>query len=409
LKNTILAKYLAGSGVLFLVTLPLVNCENSSLGTVGNGPQGAGGKVTSTSPFSLPDASSSSAGGKPGDQPTADANCGTKTYGASKMPVDVLLVLDRSGSMNESIAEDCCCSDSCKQIVGTAADMCADTSNCAERWSSLTSAVGATIDQTSQQISWGLKFFPSPSSSSTGTGGRGGRGGGGLPSTSSCTVSTGIEVKIPPDANSVAAAVSAIKSQIASTNNTPVGGTPTAQAIRTATDYLKTVTDNHNRVILLATDGEPNCASGGSGTNSPDVQGTDTAVKAAVAAGFKVYVIGIGPAASMPNLDQFAVSGGTEHYYPVASPGDLAKALSEISAAVTSCTFTMDQAPPEPNNVAVYVDGNLVQKDPANGWSFGSTPQTVLLNGSSCELVKSGGKSVQVLFGCGSPPPPVLY
>jgi hypothetical protein len=67
----------------------------------------------------------------------------------------------------------------------------------------------------------------------------------------------------------------------------------------------------------------------------------------------------------------------------------------------------MSQLPPDPNNVAVYLDGKLIAQDQANGWTFGATSQTVMLNGSACDAITSGAASkVQVLFGCAGQAPP---
>jgi hypothetical protein len=197
----------------------------------------------------------------------------------------------------------------------------------------------------------------------------------------------------------------AIQTNIASTS--PSGSTPTARAITAATSYLKTVTDANAKVILLATDGEPNCRSGSSSGTS-DVDGTLTAIDAALTAGYKVYVIGIGP--EVGNLDNFALAGGTDHYFPANSAADLANALAAISKAVSSCTFELSETPPDPANVAVYLDGALVPMDANNGWAFASTAKTVVLTGATCEKVTSGEASkVQVLFGCpGQAPPPIL-
>ena len=57
-------------------------------------------------------------------------------------------------------------------------------------------------------------------------------------------------------------------------------------------------------------------------------------------------------------------------------------------------------------NVGVYLDKNLVKQDADNGWSFGANSQTIVLNGDTCEKVKSGqATNVQVVFGCETPLP----
>lgn len=389
MKKLVLAKHFAGAAASMALGLLVLDCGNNSPGSIGGGTQGGGitlGGQSGSITVTIPDAGVGSGGGASGSggpPPTADANCGVQTSNASKQPPDVLLVLDRSGSMTESIANDCCCDRNCSNSTGVS--MCTDTTNCTQRWPALTSAVATTMSQT-PDIDWGLKFF-----STAGGGGR---------QTDACAVSSGVEVPV------AATSASAINSAIAST--TPGNSTPTAKAITAATAYLQTVNDQNNRVILLATDGEPNCQAGARDTSTPDITGTVAAIQAAAAAGFKVYVIGIGP--SVGNLDNFAQAGGTNKYYPATSAADLASALAAISKAVSSCTFTMPSAPPDPNNLAVYVGGKLVNKDASNGWSFGSNSQTVVFNGTTCDTIKSGSAgNVQVLFGCpGSAPPPLL-
>jgi hypothetical protein len=379
MKHAILAERFMRLTACALTGMALLGCSDS--GTLG-GSEPGGGATGSSVAIALPDASLGGGGGvggggagTTGPAPTGDANCGSQTSSASKMPTDVLLVLDRSGSMNFSISEDCCCSTSCQQTVKV--KLCANTSNCTERWPALTAAVDTTVTNTSG-INWGLKLFST-------------RG-----SADSCSVSNGVEVGTNGGAAAVESAIGAAS---------PLGSTPTAKAITAATAYLKTVKDGNNRVLLLATDGEPNCKPGSPDPSTPDVDGTTAALQAALAAGFRAYVIGIGP--SVGNLDNFARAGGTDHYFPASSAADLASALAAISKAVSSCTFTMSQSPPDPNNVAVYLDGKLVAQDAANGWTFGATSQTVMLNGKTCDAITSGAASkVQVLFGCAGQVPP---
>jgi hypothetical protein len=195
----------------------------------------------------------------------------------------------------------------------------------------------------------------------------------------------------------------AVKTQIQ--NATTSLSTPTSAALKAATAYLKTLTDANPKFILLATDGEPNCGGNPANINTTDVPGASSAAAAAYADGFPVYVIGIGP--NLSNLTQLAKSGGTGDYYPVSSPKQLADAFAAISQQVASCTFTLSTTPPDPNNIAVYLDKNLVKQDSADGWSFGGGSQSIVLNGATCAKVTSGtASSVEVLFGCPGVAPP---
>jgi hypothetical protein len=373
MKKLILSFIVTGATAVSLLILTSPSC--SSPDQVGGGDNEGGANTAGTPIINLDAAMAKGgavgpgAGGNSGNTPTDDANCGSQTNNTTKQPADVLLVLDRSGSMNNDIAEECLCVGS-----GGSVPACADKSTCKDRWTTVSSAVVATVSST-PDIQWGLKLY-------TTSGG------------SSCNVSNQVEVPIgPSSAASIQSTIAPIK---------PGNNTPTAAAITAATTYLKGVKDSNTKVILLATDGQPNCKAGGSSADT-DVEGTVAAIKAASDAGFRVYVIGIGP--SVGNLDNFAVAGGTTQHYPATSPDELAAALAAISTTIASCTFTLAKAPPDTNNVAVYLDKNLVANDPANGWSFGGSTQVIQLNGTTCEKVKSGQAGVvQVLLGCPQPP-----
>jgi Mg-chelatase subunit ChlD len=379
MQATIVGKQHSWAAALGILACSLLRCAGSpdEVGAGGRARSG-GGADDPQVVIVLPDAGTSGAAGAPGPAPSSDANCGQQISTASKGQTDVLLVLDRSGSMNESIAAECCCSSACRTAINI--KLCPDTANCSERWPALSSAVSATLASTAG-LRWGVKLFSSPHSPDV------------------CGVDPGVEVP-------VGASPSQVQAQISGAN--PLNATPTAKAVIAATAYLKTVTDPDDKVILLATDGEPNCKSGSSATNTPDVDNTQAAIQAALRAGFRVYVIGIGP--SVGNLDGFARAGGTEHYYPATSPAQLSSALASISKTVASCTFALATPPPDPDNIAVYVDNNLVGKDAANGWGFGATPMTILLHGATCDQITSGAATtVRVLFGCpGETPPPTL-
>jgi hypothetical protein len=364
LRGTIVA----GTSILSSIGIFFAACE-STPPPVGAGGTSGGGKggLEIKLDGSLPgQGGSGGSGATTGVPPTGDANCGSQTSSTTRQPADILLVLDRSGSMDFSTTDDTNCRSS--------------PTSCTARWPALTAAVSTTLTNTAGSISWGLKLFSS--------------------SGSACGVNNGVEVAIS------ATSVPAIQAKVDTT--TPGGNTPTAQAVTAATAYLKTVNDQNSKYILLATDGEPNCAANGS--SEPNVPATIDAITAAKSAGFLVYVIGIGP--SVGNLDNFAEFGGTTNYFPASSPQALTAAFAAISKAVTTCTFALAQTPPDVNNIAVYLDGKIAAKDPVNGWSLGGNSQTVVLNGTTCDLITSGAATqVKVLFGCpgGPPPPDILY
>jgi hypothetical protein len=103
-----------------------------------------------------------------------------------------------------------------------------------------------------------------------------------------------------------------------------------------------------------------------------------------------------------------AKAGGTASYYPATSPEQLSAAFSAISQIVTSCTFALPSPPPDPNNVAVYVDKKIVPMDPANGWTYGATTAFIVLNGAYCDrLVTAETTTIQIALGCPGMIPPV--
>jgi hypothetical protein len=333
-------------GVSVIITLPPVG--------------GAGGAASSSTVEIVP--------------ASADVNCGIQTQDPTPQPVDLLLVLDRSGSMSNDIATDSACSGGGRGR---------DAGPCTTKWSTMTTSLDQVLAASPAGVQWGLKFFTSPKGQT-------------------CTVNAGADVPVG------AGTAAQIQAQIA--GNSPANSTPTTAAINAAVAYFGTVNDGLAHYILLATDGQPNCDPGTSGTvSATSVANTVAAIAAAAAAGIKTYVIGIGP--STGNLDNFAAAGGTGTYFPATSPDALTAALSSIVVAVASCSFTMPSAPPDPSNLGVYLDKSTkVPLDPSDGYSLSPDNLTVTFNGSYCDGLKNGTyQVVQVFFGCpGEPPPSVI-
>ena len=297
---------------------------------------------------------------------SADVACGSTTASLTKQPADLLLVLDKTGSLNRSLDSTASCP--------------TGSTTCQQRWATLVYGLNTVLSVPSGSVNWGLEVFNSDGS---------------------CGVDPP-EVPVGPGS---AAAVQAYIGEI-----TPSGSTPTRLAIDTAVTYLKTLTDPNPKSILLATDGEPTCQPDG-GSAATEMQGTQDAVTAAFKAGFKVYVIGVGP--ETVNLNILAVAGGTQQYYPALTPQALTDALSAIVGSVTSCTFGLGEAPPVPSNVVVEFNSDTRLRAPrdtshSNGWDYISPADTTIeLYGSWCDGVTSGAyTSAQMIMGCPSEPSP---
>jgi hypothetical protein len=328
---------------------------STSVGRAGSNGSGSGGSGMGVPSFELPDAASMPppASNKP------DASCGFQDYMLERRPAELLMVLDRSGSMREP----------------------ANLINLTSKWDETVPALNETIMKTAATVSWGMKMFPV-----------------GL---LACSTTDGVDVPI---------AVNNAPMMLATIAGTmPLGnGTPTRYAIQKAVAHLKATPTNTPRYILLATDGEPNCADGM--TNAlVDPDGAVEAIRMAAADGFKTFVIGIATQFGDANmtLNRMAEAGGEPRagdprYYPVASRAELVNALSLITGKVADCVFPLSKLPPSPNDVAVDVNGMRVNRDPTkmNGWDYTANNMAIQIHGPACEAIKNANAQVKITVGC---------
>lgn len=301
----------------------------------------------------------------------AEANPQTKN-----LPPDVLIVLDRSGSMNEDLDGNTC--------MGNAG--CGANS----KWSIATMTLASYLPTVETTVNWGLKLFASPTGNS-------------------CSVSNGADVA-PKTMN--AAAITQRLSQ-----TTAGSSTPTTAAMNAAATYLKGLNDGNPKFILLATDGIPTCgmsmcAAGvntGGSTNQCDDANAIAAVKSVHDNdGIPTFVLGIGTANSPGDgtLSQMAVNGGfprngTPSYYPIGSADDLTQAFQSITQTVGQCFFSVTPALGANQAIGgVSYDGGTIPQDATNGYSIVGQ-NGIQLNGQSCDDFMSGKiKDVRVLVDC---------
>lgn len=334
-----------------------------------------GGRLPPPPPRPQPDAGA-------GTAPDAQT-CGAETFRVDPPPPpDVLVVFDRSGSMAN------------RMVAG------------ATLWQVMRTALKTVVMNLQNSMQFGLALFPSDSG---------------------CGFATGIDVPV------AAANYGAIATKLDATE--AAGGTPTRGAMRVARDYMAALqTPRAKKAILLVTDGEPNCAWVG-GCRCPDgytpsPSGTaccrngqcsyfceggerlDDLEAAAVCAesaqaGIPVYVIGMAQGLEA-SLNRLALAGGAPrnpgppYYYEATSPTALEAAMNDIARQIIPCSFTLDRAPPAPDDVVVTLGGLLVPRSDANGWSLGADLRTVTFTGSYCEQLQrlGGSADIGVTFNC---------
>jgi hypothetical protein len=325
----------------------------------------------------ISDGSATDAAGNPLCDPSTGASgedwaCGSITLSTTRRLTGVLLVLDRSGSMHKSIAEDCFCAAYAGDESGR---LCNDTSVCTDRWTVAKAAVEKLIAE-APGLAWGLQLFPSQGTQP------------------SCLLYGPWQVTVSPGGGAPA------RAQI--DEITPGGSSPVDMAMSNAVFHLTALADSNDKAILLVTDGEADCVGGSSATDATIAfEAALDAIAMASSAGYPVYVVGVGP--STDNLNRMAQAGGTDVYHPATSPEELLTDLASISRTSAGCTITLPKAPPEPNNIAVYVDRQLVKPDPIDGWSYDVDTSTIVFSGTSCERLASAfGATIKVLFGCSS-------
>jgi hypothetical protein len=194
----------------------------------------------------------------------------------------------------------------------------------------------------------------------------------------------------------------------------PGGGTPAHLSLQGALTYYNTLPVNPaGRYVLFATDGAPNCGGGDPNIETPTE--TVDAVKALFQAGIKTFVLGFGFGAfSPPVLNDAAQAGGVpkpggaNKFYEANNQAELDMALAAISGGVIvpTCDFKLQSLPPDPNNVTVTINGVPIPRSSmhTDGWDYYPDAMTITFFGSACTTIKGGAQTdVSFVYGCPGP------
>lgn len=299
-------------------------------------------------------------------------------------PAEVYLVIDRSGSMSEPSA-----------------------SPGLNKWEELNVAMDSALTQFESAIKFGVLTYPSNNECST----------------------SGPQVGVA--LNNRQAILNELTAAV------PAGGTPTAAALNNAASSLTDLGSTDSpKVVILATDGGPNCnyfldatpsctcsyaAPEYCCTNHPgaclfgytclDDANSVTVISDLQAAGIDTVVIGLAGTSEYESLlNAMAVAGGQPQvggatdYYPAGNQNEIIAALQAVAVSIISCEIQLEEPPDFPDLVHVYMDGVEVDWNGAqtDGWDYTDPSNMVIeLFGAACDTLQDGDEhTLTATFAC---------
>ena len=326
---------------------------------------------------------------------TPDAACMTNMLDGQRVPTNLMILLDRSGSMNNTDMRN----------PGTPT-----------KWQAAVAGLTSLLNRLSDNARVGITFFPTQSA----------------PSEAASYVTPAVPVA--PLRTNRAALLSRLR------GTTPGGNTPMVCGVTGVQRYFQDYTADGSRNVILITDGVPTeeCTSGlpMCALFPPDIAciiardpQIQNQVRVAVARAamttppIKVYVAGT-PEASDTFLSDLAVTGNTPrtpdcrasmscHYrlQTASFEADLTMALQDIESRALTCEFQVDADPSrvDPDRVNVNVQGmgmstpRLLPRDVdhRDGWDYTEGRRSIVVYGPACNQIRTDTQvRVQILFGC---------
>ncbi len=324
-----------------------------------------------------------------------DAACGMQNFSTNRTPATLLLLVDRSNSMNDRTA------------AGTT------------RWDAARNALRRLIMGLPDETRVGLMFFPTDLVAVPAAG-------------DSLANYTRSSVVVAPLAMNRMALIAKLNATMAT------GRTPMACALPGAIGQLRMLPGMEARHVVLITDGLPTFDCTGRGRCDPadmvcltEVENlAKTAVLNAARTGaalnpaVQTFTIGT-PDASDMFLSSIASNGGTSRsamcspsscHYSIADANfemQLNQALDAIRGRTATCEYALNMIDPtmaDPNLVNVrYRDPmgveRLIPRDRThmNGWDYSPGMRSIIFYGPVCAEIRAdaaGSARVQILYGC---------
>jgi hypothetical protein len=312
--------------------------------------------------------------GVDGTDSSGNPPCASETVALDPRQADVLILFDRSGSMDTFLGSD-------------------------TRYHAAALLASDLVTSYANHVRFGYQDMPAKQDHDS-------------LSASGCWVAPPSVELGPDNAQPVVAAIAAAAPMD--------GNTPTAGALRAAAEYFDGLNDGvDNRYVLLVTDGAPNCTLAGQLSNADtfDSQGTRiagacfdalTQVSSMVANDIRVIVVGVDsdlavdPDGQPSCLDAMAHAGGaaaspgSPGFYSVSNPLPLELALERTFGGVTraSCLLRLPGAVRDPLSIVVSLDGQKIPgplpASESDGWNYDGTlsPPGIHITGAYCDKIE---------------------
>ncbi len=193
----------------------------------------------------------------------------------------------------------------------------------------------------------------------------------------------------------------------------PGGDTPTGESLEQITSDLLDDQWDGDKVIVLATDGEPDTC------EIPDpAQGAETdmvrgvavdAVAAAYAKGIRTFVVSVGLDIAEGHLQDLANAGvgngpgdPDAPFYVANDNASLVAAFDAIVAGLRPCTFTLNGPlpPAQATSCTLTVNNDEIPHETSDGWIIQANETTLELQGAACDAIQQGVVAIELKCAC---------
>jgi hypothetical protein len=307
-----------------------------------------------------------------------DGFCGCEGTAFAAMPVvpNMMIVFDKSGSMEEDLDGDCPLFDNgtnnCDRPPHASNSDPNPAFDAPDKWSVATDAISTVLSSHGNKVRFGLVTFSSDNSCGAGN----------------------VRVDVGPNTEA--------DINMTLNNTSPRGSTPLGDTLQGLVGLNQLQNTQHPNYVLLVTDGMETC------DGNPVAAARNLFQQAEKV---KTYVVGFGGGVDASELNNIATEGHTDRpgptkYYQADNATELGDALDAILGSVLSCEYQLDQVPEDLSQLYIYADGNPVDRDQTDmeGWDYDPATGTLTFYGQICQDLKDGTVTdLNIVYGCPDP------